>query len=502
VFKTQARLSEPATQTTVYAPQEGKATSRRLIVPHDDARKDATQEAQKQEAQTQIDSRRRWRTAIVGGGFSGAAVAYRLARAGVETLVFEPRARLGGGLAYGGDDPAHRVNVPASRMSLLPEDEGQFTRWLAQTGALGGDPAALVGAEAYPQRGLFGRYVEAQLQPLVAAGAVRHIGAAVAQLRRTPGGWQLVTEAGEAFEAGLAVIATTHPAPALPAALAALSGDARLICDPFAAQALAPVGADERVLILGAGLTAADIVAGFDARGHRGPITMISRRALRSRSHPPASAPAEGDFAGDRTATALLARVRAALAAAQAGGRSWHGVVEALRLQGGDIWRTLAPDARRRVVRHLRPYWDAHRFRLAPQLDALLAAKLADGSLILRKGRLAAAAQGPALCVEIDGAAETFDRIILATGPASDILGSQPFLRGLAAAGALTPDPSGLGLATSTRGRAIGADGAPDPTLFIAGPLARGAFGELMGLPNVAIYARFIADEIAAALGA
>jgi uncharacterized NAD(P)/FAD-binding protein YdhS len=57
-------------------------------------------------------------------------------------------------------------------------------------------------------------------------------------------------------------------------------------------------------------------------------------------------------------------------------------------------------------------------------------------------------------------------------------------------------------LATSLRGRAIGANGEPDPTLFIAGPLARGAFGELMGLPNVAIYARFLAQEIAAELGA
>ena len=439
--------------------------------------------------------------AIVGGGFSGAAVAYRLAHAGIGVLVFEPRARLGGGLAYGGDDPAYRVNVPASRMSLLPEDEGQFARWLDETGALKDDPAAFAGAEAYPRRGLFGRYVAAQMQPLLAAGIVRHVRATVTGLRRAPSGWRVVTAEGERFAAKIAVIAATHPAPALPPALAGLGADPRLIRDTLAEDALAPIGAHERVLILGAGLTAADIVAGLDARGHRGPITMISRRGLRSRSHPPAPAPAEGDFADVRTATALLARIRAALAAAEAGGRSWHGVVEALRLQGGDIWGALAPEARRRIVRHLRPYWDAHRFRLAPQLDALIAAKLADGSLTLRKGRLAAARrEGPALSVDIHGAAESFDRILIATGPAPDILGSQPFLGELAAAGALCPDPSGLGVATSLRGRAIGADGAPDPTLFIAGPLARGAFGELMGLPNVAIYARFLAEEITAAL--
>ena len=53
---------------------------------------------------------------------------------------------------------------------------------------------------------------------------------------------------------------------------------------------------------------------------------------------------------------------------------------------------------------------------------------------------------------------------------------------------------------TARDGRAIDAEGRRDPILFIAGPLARGTFGELMGLPAVSVYARFIAGQIAADL--
>ncbi len=450
--------------------------------------------------------------AIVGGGFSGAAVAYHLVRANVPAslIVFEPRARIGAGLAYGGDDPVYRVNVPATRMSLLPNDDTHFARWLASSGVLARDPEALSGVDAFPRRQDFGRYVDQALRPFLAEGRVRHERDAVVSVRRVSDAWLVRTTNGRETLADLVVIATTHPGPALPAELRGLSDDPRLVVDPLADGALDRVSDSERVLLVGSGLTAADIIATLDARGHRGRIVMISRRGLRSLGHPPRPFPPEGDFLGEpaRSATELLVAVRRAVRCATAAGRTWHPVLDAVRAQGDGIWRALSPDARQRIVRHLRPFWDIHRFRVAPQIDAVLDRKLADGSLELRKARLGAAQAEPA-SISIDlrdvrrnaTTRETFDTIVVATGPAHrDILGLQPYLRELADSGFVALDALGLGLHTSHNGRAIGISGRPEPTLFIAGPLARGTFGELIGLPQVSNYALFIAEEALAEL--
>lgn len=63
---------------------------------------------------------------IIGGGFSGAAVAIellRLAPNGVRVTLLEPRQSPGAGVAYSTAEPTHRINVPAARMQLAGDEE-------------------------------------------------------------------------------------------------------------------------------------------------------------------------------------------------------------------------------------------------------------------------------------------------------------------------------------------------------------------------------------------
>lgn len=453
--------------------------------------------------------------AIVGGGFTGGAVAYHLAGGttpgDVRIVVFEPRPRLGAGLAYSADDPAHRVNVPASKMSLLPEDEGHFARWLETSGRLAADPEAWSATgSAFPARSVFGDYMAENLRPLVAAGIVEHHREAVTDIGRADKGWLLGTASGARIVADLLVLATTHPPPAVPDPLRSIEDAPGFIADATRPGALTGIAREARVLVVGTGLTAADVVATLDRRGHRGPITLLSRRGLRSRGHAPAGSAVRpfGDFATHprHTALELLRTVRAEISAANAAGLSWHAVFDALRSQGGDIWRGLPLVERQKLVRHLRIFWDVHRFRVAPQIDDVILRGLEAGRIAIVSGRLTSSTldENGHLAVSFRRRASeieegrSFDWVVIATGPShGQVLQSQPHLSSLAADGILTIDSTRLGIACDEGARVVRADGKVEPEIYVAGPLARGTFGELMGLPQVTEQSVLVANAIA-----
>ncbi|WP_082782489.1 FAD/NAD(P)-binding protein [Acetobacter senegalensis] len=453
--------------------------------------------------------------AIIGGGFSGAALAWHLLkgpRVPLTVLVFEPRSVLGSGVAYSATDPNHRINVPASRMSIDTAHPLDFLEWLEETGANHQDDGARQpDGNLYPARKVFGQYVAARLAPLLEAHLLRHIPSLVTAARKvSTGKWILETQGGDVFEADTVVIATSHPAPQLPRQFAALgaflSAETRpvLINDPWKPDGLSTVKPDDRVLIIGTGLSMADTVASLAAQGHRAPILAISRRGQRSKSHSRTPVTATGDFLSPPASRTrdVLQRIRKIIA--DNPDTPWQAFLDRVREQGPQIWSSLDQTERRRLIRHLRPFWDTHRFRISPQTENIVNKALQAGILQIKAARV----------IKVEKEGKTFkvtlrlrnghtddrvvDAIITTTGPAHvNILHSQPFLKSLAAEGHIEMDPSDLGLHVSAEGNAqVGPQ--KDPSLFVAGPLARGRFGELMGLPEVTLYAERLANTIRA----
>jgi uncharacterized NAD(P)/FAD-binding protein YdhS len=456
---------------------------------------------------------RRPTVAIIGGGFTGAAVAVHLSRnlpllSDVRLLVVEPRQDIGRGLAYGTADPAHRINVPAEKMTLFPEASGDFAAFVDRVGLKASDEV-LIGRDGspYPTRSAFGDYVVSQVQPLLASGRVEHWQAKVRLVQKQTQGYRLIGSDGRAEAVDLVVIAVSHPAPSVPSNLRALKDDPKFIADVTTDGALDPVGLDDRVLIIGNGLTSADVVASLTLRGHRGKIISISRRGLRSRGHGPAGQESYGDFVTDRATTALglLRKVRRSIREAQARGLTWHSVLDAVRGQGQALWQDLPLPERIRIVRHLRPFWDVHRFRIAPQVEDVVNEAIAEGRLEIKAASVASATRsGEGYKVSLrqrylrGSPVINVDSIVVTTGPAhGDVLDGQAFLRTLRAEGFLKACPTGLGIACDRQSHAILANGDVSPDILIAGPLARGTFGELMGLPQVTEHAVLVAERVA-----
>jgi uncharacterized NAD(P)/FAD-binding protein YdhS len=456
---------------------------------------------------------------IVGGGFCGAMTALHLLRdfpdLPLRMEIVEPRPVLGAGLAYSTTDPEHRINVAAARMSPFVEDELHFDRWLRAQGVPERDPRAMLpDGRLFVRRAEVGSYVSGMLreaQGRTRAITLRHLRQRAVSAAPSPGGFVVGLADGEIITAHIVVLAVGHPPPLLPAVLRPLAGDRRLVADPWDVAALDAIPRDAPVLIVGTGLTAHDVVASLRARGHVGALLAISRRGLLSRARTNLPVEPVGDFSSDpaTTAAALLRRVRRTIAACRDAGQPWENVIDALRRQGSAVWGTLPPVERHRLLRHLRPFWDVHRFQVAPQISEMVARDIAVGALVVMAASLQAAwADTDALVVRLrprggtDAAIEKrFGAIVACVGPGhASVVDSNAVLRSLRDHGLLHADPYGLGIAVDSAARCLTAHGDVAENLFVAGPLARGTDGELMGLPQVSTQPRAVAARIASLL--
>ena len=173
------------------------------------------------------------------------------------------------------------------------------------------------------------------------------------------------------------------------------------------------------------------------------------------------------------------------------------------------LWRALPLDEQMRALRHLRAYWDVHRHRIAPEIAERLSALRGEGRLTVVAGALVDGRSTPE-AVEIDvrlrGAdrIETLraDRIVNCTGPTTTFARiGDPLIRALLTKGLAKPDRVGLGLEVTAECAVIDASDRSHDSLFATGPLTRGAFWEMLAVPELRRQAPETARRILAALG-
>lgn len=434
--------------------------------------------------------------AIVGDGAAAALVALRAlqqAAAGTRIALIGPGVP-GVGIAYATDDAGHRLNVPAGKMSALAEQPGDFVDFLRSAGLADDAPGDAL-ASRYVPRGGFAAYLAGRLRAAVQSSTAgfEHIARSVIGLDGAQGRRQLQLDDGRLVSARQVVLAVGNalrPLP-LPGAHAVPPACQLAAWEVAALRGIAP---QARVLVVGTGLTMADVVVSLRQRGHQGPIHAVSRHGLLPLPHVACT-----PWAFD--APALLAQdlrgrvraLRAEVAAASAAGQPWQAVFEAIRPLGARLWTTLSAADQARFLRHVVRQWDVHRHRIAPDVDAVLQAALADGQLQVHAGG------ATAVQVQADGSLQVgrrgaaplaVDVLVNATGLQVQVERmSSPLLQGLLAAGLARPGPHRLGLdvAVDAQGMAClrGADGQVQPDLYLVGSLRMGAEWETIAIPEL-----------------
>ena len=436
--------------------------------------------------------------AIVGAGFSGSLLAINILRhAGPQATLIERRPVFGRGTAYSAPHPSHLLNVRAGNMSALSDRPLHFAEWCTAQG--------LGGAADFARRKDYGDYLGELLERSSARAGDRLtlvrddvVGAEVTDDSVT---LHFADRPAQSFDA--LVVAVGNLPPHAPPGLDpdALPGDV-YAHDPWDARVVEGLTADDTVLLIGTGLTMVDVALSLDAAGFAGKIVAMSRRGLLPRPHVPPGPHGDRNEKPTSTASALLREVRV-----RADAIGWRAAVDELRPFTQGLWLSASVPERERFLRHLRPWWDVHRHRLAPAVAAKIDDMVGRGQLSIVGGkpsRFEAQGDGVVVTWRPRGADATealhVRRIVNCTGPQGDLARStEPLLRGLIADGHARADANRLGLDVDSQSRLIGADGQPHPRLFGLGPMTRGAFWEIVAVPDIRTQVWTVARRLAQA---
>ncbi len=328
------------------------------------------------------------RVAIVGAGFSGTLLAINLLeQPDVEVLLIErDRHRMGAGVAYSSTETTHLLNVRAGNMSAFADRPDHFCDWLSARG---------LGCEAaFVTRATYGRYLRETLRAAMEryGRRLKLVDDEVLDIEERDGRITLGLVNGGLIEADRAVLAIGNlPPHDPPAIVGAHLPSWRYIADPWASDFAEGLTADATVLVVGTGLTAVDVILRLAASDFTGPIVALSRRGLRPHRHIdglPRPKPVLAKPAPDLSELVRWAR-------GEARTRDWRLVVDSIRPITQMMWAAADADKRARFLRHLRPFWDVHRHRLAPEVAGRIDALVASGQLSFHAGKIANAAVEP-----------------------------------------------------------------------------------------------------------
>ncbi|HEV2270316.1 MAG TPA: FAD/NAD(P)-binding protein [Steroidobacteraceae bacterium] len=454
--------------------------------------------------------------AIIGAGFSGTAMAVHLLRYAhtrARIVLLDDQMEMAAGLAYSPSQQDWLLNVPAAQMSLDSSRPGELVDFARQQGMR-------IGAQDFLSRALYGRYLCASLLDATESSRMEFARiwgrvSRLTQLHSRARSWRIDLGDGHLLFADEVVLAVGNPQPARLAALQAIRGTSWYVHDPLTSWPQdRPDRAPRRVLLLGTGLTMADVALRLALRGPEPPeILALSRHGRLPQpqtafSRAPLLAGAVASIRASSSSLRELVRTVHALSLqANGAGGDWREVINAVRRIAPELWAALNLQDRRRFLRHVRPIWDTHRHRLPPAAAQELQRMHDGGRLTVRAGSIESAnitRAGIEVVWRPRGAQQrerlVVGRIFNCTGPDYHSARSDNTLvQSLLASGLITPDPLELGIRVTDACEVIAADGRVSKGLYYVGPWLRARHWEATAVPELREHVRQLAERLGSA---
>ncbi|UST93987.1 FAD/NAD(P)-binding protein [Pseudomonas siliginis] len=448
---------------------------------------------------------------IIGAGFSGTVAAIEFLRSAAEDtrlIIINRSGAVARGLAYGTSSSKHLLNVPAGNMSALVDDPDSFLRYCQVR-------APDTTSSSFVSRKLYGDYLATLLEDAEKDFGrptdVVRICAEVVSLKPQDQGAQIELSSGERILADHVILAFGHFPPRTPAALASLLESPHYIANPWSGSVSAMEQQGESVLLIGSGLTALDVISSLGKVNDGSRIYLLSRRGLLPLSHRAnkgglqAPIPFRDEMLN--AAPTILSYLRVLKSQVEAGetlGLNWRDVVAAIRPITSRLWARLPTTERKRFLRHLQPYWDVHRHRVAPQTHEFFADAVKQKKIIPLAGRIRSMEtfDGKTLItLQRRGHRDTeqlqIDRIINCTGPNSNPgMIDEPLIQQLIRDGLIAVDDLGLGLLVDDSLCVQCKDGKALSWLSYVGPMLKAGLWEATAVPELRIHASSLARSV------
>lgn len=429
---------------------------------------------------------------IIGGGASGIILAANLYQYNPKAIIhiIESSNDFGAGIAYGTDEPEHLLNVRAHNMSAFADNHDHFIIWLNKN-----YPDSNYTGDDFAPRWLYRHYLNDILTKLKTKADIKLHNERIIAIYQQDNQMVAVSETGAEISGDTIILATGNEP--------SLCYHGNQIIDPWIDIKACKSLDDQPVIILGTSLTMIDSVITLLSHGHTGTITAISRRGLLSQPHQSAisvTIPAS-ELLAQKRLLSVLRKIRLLI---KDNNGNWRGVIDALRPYNAQIWQSFSLADKKRFLRHLRPWWDTYRHRMAPKIAEKIHKAIKSGQLRIKAGRVLNIDETDNLVHVryLDRKSKqkiTLSALVLIDcrgGNAKISQSANPVIKSLLAQNIAQADALDLGLIVDDRLQLLPRDGTSQMPIYAIGPVTKGIYWEVTAIPDIRNEAKRLAQYL------